>query len=449
MTAHEPLDYGIDSKDITSFHPAQRDWSLSRAHRAPILTLWSEPAGSAPSYTIGYLLFNGRLMLDYAGKPIRAIRHLPLTISSEVKGFRLETWVRQDTQRLRIEDILARIRTKDTPNGLRPLHKRGDFTDLANTFRLRSGLVSFRSGNQASRVAPRAFMDSLRTAAQRASNQATDRDLTPDQLATLKELSKRGPLNAAAGPSAGASVSSPITPSTPIAPITPTSRPAGRRSPSPISQPTSPSIATVTPTTGPKRRRHPSPAPAPAPAPATPLPRPPAQTLPDSREDIPKTCKESYILNDALEETVQHFRRLTGQIPKPTNTTQSYISRWNALQMQFAPIWKSQRPAKEIPLLYKKCRWTGGIECWDPEHLEDEERNGEGDLFGESMDATAEGRAYGGPDGTWRSTRDTWCNSHRNAAADRSGRRDAGREEGSEEHPEVDLGDGGHEYVDA
>lgn len=390
--------------DITSFHPDQRDWSFTRAHRAPILTLWSESHGSAPTYPVGFLLFNGRLILDYAGNPIRAFRNLPLTISSAVKGFRLETWTRQDVHRLRIDDIRARIRTRNTPNGRQPLYKRGDLTDRANAFRLKAGLVSFRPYNEPTRLAARAYMDSLRTAAQRASNCATDRDLTSDQLATLKEISKRGPMNAGGGSSANASATALAIVPTPSPTVTPTSQPIrDHRSPSALQ----PSAAT----------------------PPTPTP---AQNLPDSRDLVPETCKESYILGDALKETVEHFRRLTGQYPRPTQPTKSYSSQWSALQAQFAPIWKSQRPAEETPLLFKLCAWTGGIDRWDSVmHVGDEKRDREGELFLEYMDATQEGTAYVGPDGTWRSVRDTWCNSHLDFAEGQRGQRGSASEEDS------------------
>ena len=87
MTVYEPPDHGVDSMDLTPFHPDQLDWSSDRLHRPSILTLWSDQPGSAPTYPVGYLLFNGRLILNYAGSPIRAFRHLPLTISSAVGGF--------------------------------------------------------------------------------------------------------------------------------------------------------------------------------------------------------------------------------------------------------------------------------------------------------------------------------------------------------------------------
>ena len=373
--------------DITSFHPDQRDWSSTRAHRPPILTLWSEPPGSAPTYSIGYLLFNGRLILDYAGNPIRAFRHLPLTISSAVKGFRLESWARQDVHRLRMNDILARLGTRITSKGREPLQRTGDLYDRASIFRLKSGLISFRPRNDPTRNAARAYIDSLRTPAQRASNKATDRDLTSDELATLKELGKRGSVNATAGLSP--SISTPAATPAPAVAITPNSR--STRSHRPTPPPQSP--------------------PAIPPAPA------PAQNLPDSRDNVPETCRESYILRDALEETVEHFKKLTGQNPKHTNTAESYSSQWNKLQAQFAPIWKSQRPAEEIPLLFKLGKWTGGIGCWADDwrtKVGGGERGRKDEMFLEHMDATQEGTAYLGPDGTWRSVRDTWCNSHRN-----------------------------------
>ena len=58
-----------------------------------------------------------------------------------------------------------------------------------------------------------------------------------------------------------------------------------------------------------------------------------------------------------------------------------------------------------------------------------EERDREGVLFGEYMDATQEGTAYLGSDGRWRSVRDTWCNSHGRATEGRRGRRDLASEE--------------------
>ncbi|KAM0798811.1 hypothetical protein BDR22DRAFT_857828 [Usnea florida] len=404
---HELPDHGIDFMDITSFHPDQRDWGSSRAHWPTILTLWAEPPGPRPNYHIGYLLFNGQLILDYAGTPIRAFRNLPLTISSAVKGFRLEAWIRQDIKRLRVNDILARLRTWDTPNGRMPLHKHGDFTDRVHFFRVKAGLVTFRSSGFAPNVAARNYIDSLRTPAQRASNLATDRDLTPDQLATLKEISRVARTNAVAGPGAGANLVAPVNgPGPALArgrPRIAARRPA--RAPIPSPSPSS----TASSRSSQRRRQHAAPQPATPPTPA------PARNLPDSRDAVPETCKESYTLTSALQETVEHFQKLTGQPPKHTNTAQSYSAQWNALQAQFEPIWKSQRPAEEIPQLFKLCKWTGGISCWNDDwrtKVGGEERDREGRRFGEYMDAANEGRAYPGPDGGWRSVRDTWCNSH-------------------------------------
>ena len=395
MTAYEPPDHGVDSMDVTSFHSDQVSWSSNRPHRPSILTLWSEHPGSAPTYPLGYLLFNGRLILDYAGNPIRAFRHLPLTISSAVGGFRVEAWNRQDIHRLRMEDILARLRTRITAQGREPLQRGGSLSDRAHSFRQKSGLIAFRKRSDATRLAARAFLDSLRTPAQRASNKAIDRDLTAEELATLRDLGKKSSVNAAAGSSANPSPQVPATTPAPAVAIASAFRATRSRLPSPTPQSAAASLPTPAP----------------------------AQHLLDSRDDVPKTCKDSYHLNDALSETVLHFKKLTGQRnPKPTNTTQSYTSRWNALQAQFAAIWKLQRPTEEIPLLFKLSKWTGGIARWEDDlrtKVGGEERCEVDEEFLGYMDATAEGGAYVGQDRKWwRSVRDTWCNFHRETVGD-------------------------------
>ena len=413
IIAHELPDHGIDSMDITSFHPDQRDWGSSRAHWPTILTLWAEPPGPRPTYPIGYLLFNGQLILDYAGTPIRAFRNLPLTISSAVKGFRLEAWMRQDIKRLRVHDVLARLRTWNTPNGRAPLHKQGDFTDRVHFFRIKAGLVTFRPHNYAPQIAARNYMDSLRTPAQRASNLATDQDLTPDQLATLKAISRRVRTNAVAGPGAGANANAPANVLVPAPARVPAGVPAGVAGRIPAPAPTPSPTVTPPSLSSQRRRQHAALQPATPPTPA------PVQNLLDSRDAVPETCKESYTLTNALEETIQHFKKLTGQPPKQIDTAQSYSAQWNALQAQFEQIWKSQKPAEETPQLFKLCKWTGGISCWNDDwrtKVGDEERDREGKRFGEYMDATNEGAPYLGPDGGWRSVRDTWCNSHVNPA---------------------------------
>ena len=66
------------------------------------------------------------------------------------------------------------------------------------------------------------------------------------------------------------------------------------------------------------------------------------------------------------------------------------------------------------------------------------ERDREGVLFGEYMDATQEGTAYLGTDGKWRSVRDTWCNSHGRATDGRRGQRDTASEDDSGEESAED-----------
>ena len=71
-----------------------------------------------------------------------------------------------------------------------------------------------------------------------------------------------------------------------------------------------------------------------------------------------------------------------------------------------------------------------------------EERDREGEIFGRYMDATHGSTAYLGPDGSWRSVRDTWCNSRFKPTVGRLGRRDpTSEEEGSEGDCEKDCDD--------
>ena len=78
-----------------------------------------------------------------------------------------------------------------------------------------------------------------------------------------------------------------------------------------------------------------------------------------------------------------------------------------------------------------------------------EERDREGVRFGEYMDAAHEGTAYLGPDGTWRSVRDTWCNSHGRTTGGQRGQREPASEEdlmdGSSEGSSDDSGESSEE----
>ena len=275
--------------DVTSFHPDQSHWTSDRLHRPSVLTLWSMDPETAQTYHLGYLLFNGRLILDYAGNPIRAFRHLPLTISSAVEGFRIEAWNRQDIHRLRKGDILARLRTRVTAQGREPMYTGATILDRARFFRQKSGLTSFHIQTHATRVAAGAFLDALRTPAQRASNKAIDRDLTADELATLRDLNKESSTNTTVGSGADPSPHAPVTTPSPKVAISPAFEPIRPR----LLTPTPQSVA------------------------ADPPASTPAQQLPDSRDEVPKTCQDSYDLNNALTETVLHFRN------SPVNKTPS------------------------------------------------------------------------------------------------------------------------------
>ena len=283
-----------------------------------------------------------------------------------------------------MSDILARMRTEMTCNGPVPIRGLQALRQRASNFRMKSGLVTFHRNIYNARGGR--YLDSLRTSAQREKNQAIDRDLTDEELDIFHELGKRASENAVAPQSSSSAVVS-----TPVAAsvfpcTTPLTSSAHRLSSATESTPAKP----LTPAT--------EPAPEPTPS--------------DSREDVPKTREEVHILVEALVGTVYHFVKLTGHVPQLTNTLESYSDQWNALQAQFASMWKSQRPVEKTPILYKLAKWTGGISCcnygWRTQ-VGGEERDGVDEDFAKYMDDAQE---------EWLFARDTLCNSHRNSTKD-------------------------------
>ena len=321
-------------------------------------------------HSIGYLLFNGRLIQDWSGEPIKAFPQLPLTISSEVKGFRIETWIRQGIYALSVNDILARMRSHITGKGREPLRQNAELTRRATVFRFKSGLLPFSQRNDAAENATRDYLDSLRTPEQRANNRAIDRDLTAAELAHLKDIRSRKSRNAIPGSQAHRIPAKVPAPTISIGPTSSSARP---RPPLP---PLQPALATL-----------------PTPAPTT--------KLSDSRNAIPKTTTDYYGLQAALADTVAHFKKLTHYtIPKPTKSDESYNTQYNALQEQFEPIWKALYPKEVIPRLFKLGKWTGGICCWDRDWrtLAGDAWEREGRAVGEVRDASQERTANLGPE---------------------------------------------------
>jgi len=156
-----------------------------------------------PNYVLGPLKYRGRVVIDLQGKEITDFRNLPLTIASNVQGFRIEAWMRQD-HRIAYSDIAARMRTEVDANrnrkliyGVKPLAAR------AMTFRDQAGCVAWKD-IQKRPAASKSYMDSLRTPMQRRLNQCTNQDLTKEQRKNLWLVSRSLPLPRVTAPTPAA-----------------------------------------------------------------------------------------------------------------------------------------------------------------------------------------------------------------------------------------------------
>lgn len=290
--------------------------------------MWSAPNPRVvPGYEVGFLLFNGHLVKDYGGTPIKAFRNLPLTISSAVEGLRVEAWTREEP-RLKLGDVIARIRTQASAGGRVPIRNERYLATQTKIFRIASGLRSWheRSGTQPAVN----FMDSLRTDAERANNLATDHDLTEDELETYRSLTSNTPRRNAASRSTAAG---------------PSSAPRRAGTEAVEAQGYGDGTDTDYGTDG--------------------------EDFHDSREDVAETVQEATMLRQALVKTGQHFKEMTGQNPQKLKYYErNYLSCWDALQQQLDAWWEAHgendAEGNKVPppRLYKMDAWSGGITKW-------------------------------------------------------------------------------------
>lgn len=141
---------GAGTDDITSYHPRFDFCGKDRDDRPDCLFYLYKPAPRQAEEAIHYLVWKGKVVLDYKREPIRAL-DLPLIISSKIgdEKARLEAMLRLNPG-ADWSDILARI-----------LHRGDTSTKATNTrnrlnmcqvrFRSSARLLSFgkRSGSKA------------------------------------------------------------------------------------------------------------------------------------------------------------------------------------------------------------------------------------------------------------------------------------------------------------
>lgn len=116
--AHKPSS-GTEATDITAFHPDQRDWQERDDGCPEILRYFEKPLDFVkPKYELGFIYFDGFLVLDYKGHPLKPFRNIPLTLSSKLEGWRAEA-IRRSDPRIGNKDLVVRmpVKVKQEANG--------------------------------------------------------------------------------------------------------------------------------------------------------------------------------------------------------------------------------------------------------------------------------------------------------------------------------------------
>ena len=306
--------------------------------------------------------YKGRVVLDFEDRPIRNFR-IPATISSKVEGLRLEAWLRTDN-RLSFADIEARVRTEVGDDGKRaPIFDKRILSKRASNARKRAGLISWV--HKRGRERQTAFMDSLRTQAQRDNNLAKDSDLVAQQWAE-HELLGVDKNKKSIAPTRNPRISKlQRTAATPRPVAGPSSAaPAATAGPSNPAAATNDEEGDLTDDTDVEEAFQQTHIQDPAPEDDTDDESSVSSSLidpADSRHDQPTNVDEVAQLRRALRETTGHFYLLTGEHPQPTNPGDNYFSQWGMLQEEFRNTWTSRGNPGEAPRLRARDRWTGGI----------------------------------------------------------------------------------------
>ena len=375
ITVNGQPEAGINPMDVTAVMESQITWDMNDRRFWPRnLTLWGHPVPWLKSpVEPPYLKYKGHVVLDFDGKEIRDLP-IPLTISSKVEGLRMEAWQRSD-DRITFQDIAARIWTKDVPGagttGKLPMFDRRALSKRASNARIRAGLISWKP--RQGREAQTNFMDSLRTPAQRASNLATNKDLTSKQNGEYAKLglnmdkdstaktrgtrirkimNKAGQDDTIGVSSLGATI-------------------AGLADPVGTISGDDDDLSNDTDDEDVNEETYISDQAAGNGSDDDGNVSSSIVDSSDSRHDLPMNPREEALLQRALANTVEEFVFLTGQQPQETNMGDNYFSQWGVLQEEYRSLWAARGNPGEAPRLKARDRWTGGISrYYDAEVIE-------------------------------------------------------------------------------
>ena len=291
-------------------HEDQLSWGEDIKHRPVELRMFDPSGGeNEPKKAIGHLKYDGKLVVDYRHEPVQAFPSLPLVISSNAEGWRIEGWMRSD-KRIRITDIVARIPVVviTDPAGHRirvPEYQAGTLRERAKKFRHLTGLVPWKSKGD-----PRIkeFMDSLRSPAEKSRNQAIGRDLTDLERTSLASL------NIGTRPDRGKPRQNP------------------RAHEDYMNQVKKKADLTFDF---------------------------------DCREERPENPEEIQQIQNALQRTYDDFVSYTNTPPKMPDTRDSYLDQWNFLQVQLNKFWANDSTKiNEPPQLFALAKWTVSFDNW-------------------------------------------------------------------------------------
>ncbi len=92
--------------DKTSFLYRQRDWGTTQETYAPIVWQYEKKGHVDPTYINEPWHYGRRLIIDYWLEPVRTIKTLPATLTSEIEGCLIEAMRRTDL-RIVLQDLRA------------------------------------------------------------------------------------------------------------------------------------------------------------------------------------------------------------------------------------------------------------------------------------------------------------------------------------------------------
>lgn len=187
--AHRPTE-GTEATDISAFHPDQKNWQEKGENRPNVLKRFAKPENFAnPEYNVGFMYFDGLLVIDHESQPLRAFQGIPLTLSSKLEGWRAEA-IRRLDPRIRNMDLIGRmpVKVEASANGIptrEPLVKVNAMAGRQSRFREQAGAIIWAKTTTDN---VHDFLWSLLPQHCRDNNLALPRDLTQQERGRLRAL---------------------------------------------------------------------------------------------------------------------------------------------------------------------------------------------------------------------------------------------------------------------